>query len=70
MKKKKHRQIPGGFINLWGVGPSYLLFTGSGIPANDIHEAPAPDQREGADVTTGDGSAAGAGITGAGSGIA
>lgn len=68
---KKHR-------NQWGVHPSYLTIGGSGIvgnfgaesPMSEMHETPSQEANEGASMESGAGAAAGAGITGAGSGVA
>jgi hypothetical protein len=68
---KKHR-------NQWGVYPSYLTIGGSGIvgnfgaesPMSEMHETPSQEANEGTSMNSGAGEAAGAGITGAGSGVA
>jgi len=77
---KKHRyaeQFPNRGV--WDVvHPSYLTIGGSGVvgtfgpesPMSEMHETPSQEQQEGASMSSGAGEAAGAGITGAGSGVA
>lgn len=76
-KKKYHEQFPTrGFFDT--LAPSYLTIGGSGIvgnfgaesPMSEMHETPSQEAAEGASMNSGDGAAAGAGITGAGSGVA
>lgn len=55
----------------WDVlHPSYLTIGGSGVVGNFGPESPMSNAEEGASMNSGDGSAAGASITGAGSGVA
>jgi len=77
---KKHRyaeQFPNR--GAWNVlHPSYLTIGGSGIvgnfgaesPMSEMHETPSQEANESASMNSGAGEAAGAGITGAGSGVA
>ena len=77
---RKHRyaeQFPNRGV--WDVlHPSYLTIGGSCIvgnfgaesPMSEMHETPSQESAEGASMNSGDSSAAGAGITGAGSGVA
>jgi hypothetical protein len=77
---KKHRyaeQFPNRGV--WNVlHPSYLTIGGSGIvgnfgaesPMSEMHETPSQEANESASMNSGAGEAAGAGITGAGSGVA
>jgi hypothetical protein len=79
---KKHRyaeQFPNR--GAWAVSnPSYLTIGGSGIVGNfgpespmsnyENSESPAQEMNEGTSMESGAGAAAGAGITGAGSGVA
>jgi hypothetical protein len=77
---KKHKyaeQFPNRGI--WDINhPSYLTIGGSGIvgnygpesPMSEMHETPSQEANEGANMNSGAGEAAGAGITGAGSGVA
>jgi hypothetical protein len=76
-KHKYHEQFPNRGV--WDVlHPSYLTIGGSGIvgnygaesPMSERNETPSQEQQEGASMDSGAGSAAGAGITGAGSGVA
>jgi hypothetical protein len=82
MKNKRHYmqhpQFP--WLGLYSdpLRPSYMTIGGSGVvgnfgaesPMSEMHETPSQEASEGASMTSGDGSAAGAGITGAGSGVA
>lgn len=76
-RAKYHEQFPNrGFFD--PLNPSYLTIGGSGIignfgaesPMSEMHETPSQEQQEGASMNSGAGEAAGAGITGAGSGVA
>lgn len=56
---------------VWDVlHPSYLTIGGSGVVGTFGAESPMSNGDEGASMSSGDGAAAGAGITGAGSGLA
>lgn len=76
-KYRYHEQFPNR--GAWDVvHPSYLTIGGSGIvgnfgaesPMSEMHETPSQEAAEGASMNSGAGEAAGAGITGAGSGVA
>ena len=76
-KYKYHEQFPNrGFFD--ALNPSYLTIGGSGVvgnfgaesPMSEMHETPSQEASEGASMNSGAGEAAGAGITGAGSGVA
>lgn len=78
-KYSYHEQFPGRGV--WDVAnPSYLTIGGSGIVGNggpespmvgyEDSESPSQEAAEGASPTSGAGEAAGASITGAGSGVA
>ena len=80
-RTKYHEQYPalGSFeSSVSTVNPSYLTIGGSGVvgnfgaesPMSERNEAPWQEPTEGASMNSGDSSAAGAGITGAGSGVA
>lgn len=82
MKKQRHYmqhpQFP--WLGLYSdpVRPSYMTIGGSGIvgnfgaesPMSEMHEGTWQDDVRAAGPTSGDGAAAGAGITGVGSGVA
>jgi hypothetical protein len=82
MKKHRHYmqhpQFP--WLGLYSdpVRPSYMTIGGSGIvgnfgaesPMSEMHEGTWQDDVRAAGPTSGDGAAAGAGITGVGSGVA
>lgn len=73
MKVSKKYRYEEQFPNrgAWDVlHPSYLTIGGSGIVGNFGAQSPMSNRDEGASMESGDGSAAGAGITGAGSGLA
>jgi hypothetical protein len=84
MKKKKrisyaqHSQFPNLGIFSSPLYPSYMTIGGSGIvgnygaesPMSELHETPSQEANEGASMNSGAGEAAGAGITGSGSGVA
>jgi hypothetical protein len=68
-KYKYQEQFPNRGV--WDVlHPSYLTIGGSGVVGNFGPESPMSNAEESASMNSGDGSAAGAGITGAGSGVA
>jgi len=68
-KYKYQEQFPNRGV--WDVlHPSYLTIGGSGIVGNGGAESPMSNTEEGASMNSGSGEAAGAGITGAGSGLA
>lgn len=73
MKVSKKYRYEEQFPNrgVWDVlHPSYLTIGGSGIVGNFGAQSPMSNAGDGASMESGDGSAAGAGITGAGSGLA
>jgi hypothetical protein len=81
MKISKRHKYAEQFPNrgVWDVlHPSYLTIGGSGIvgnfgaesPMSEMHETPSQEANESASMNSGAGEAAGAGITGAGSGVA
>jgi hypothetical protein len=56
---------------VWDVlHPSYLTIGGSGMVGNGGAQSPMSNAEEGASMNSGSGAAAGAAITGAGSGVA
>ena len=68
-KYKYAEQFPNRGV--WDVlHPSYLTIGGSGVVGTFGAESPMSNGDEGASMNSGDGAAAGAGITGAGSGVA
>lgn len=68
-KYKYQEQFPNRGV--WDVlHPSYLTIGGSGVVGNFGPESPMSNFDEGASMNSGAGEAAGAGITGAGSGVA
>lgn len=73
MKISKKYRYQEQFPNrgIWDVlHPSYLTIGGSGVVGTFGAQSPMSNGDEGASMESGDGSAAGAGITGAGSGVA
>jgi hypothetical protein len=83
MKFSKKHKYAEQFPNRgqWDVlHPSYLMIGGSGVVGNygaespmsnyENSESPAQEASEGASMESGAGAAAGAGVTGAGSGVA
>jgi hypothetical protein len=81
MKFSKKHHYKEQFPNrgVWDVlHPSYLTIGGSGIvgnfgpesPMSEMHETPSQEANEGPSMNSGAGETAGAGITGAGSGVA
>jgi hypothetical protein len=68
-KYKYQEQFPNHGV--WDVlHPSYLTIGGSGVVGNGGAESPMSNTEEGASMNSGSGEAAGAGITGTGSGLA
>lgn len=68
-KYKYQEQFPNRGV--WDVlHPSYLTIGGSGVVGNFGSESPMSNFDEGASMNSGAGEAAGAGMTGAGSGVA
>ena len=75
---RQHPQFPYIGVHSDPVHPSYLIIGGSGIvgnfgaesPMSEMHETPAQEAAEGASMDSGSGATAGAGIAGAGSGVA
>lgn len=75
---REHPQFPWLGLSSDPVRPSYIIIGGSGVvgnfgpesPMSEVHEGTWPEDIRAAGPTDGDGAAAGAGITGAGSGVA
>jgi hypothetical protein len=75
---RQHLQFPYIGVHSDPLHPSYMTIGGSGIvgnfgaesPMSEMHETPSQEAAEGASMNSGAGATAGAGIAGAGSGVA